>query len=166
MQLYGQKNGGVLLIIYVPLGKRCVSHRHEGVVFPARCAESTCQHAVPQAPKWPEAMWIDECLAKPEAIDNAERKGVLAKFWLCGHSAYRWVAGRASSHLCHVLREDVSQVSARRVCPYNHTWKPLLAETRPEQISNPRCSTFPISLVSFNCYNVIAAINNKLTGSL
>ena len=166
MQLYGQKKCSFLLVIYVLFGKRCFSRGNEGAVLPAWCAESECQHAPPQAPKRPEVTWIDECLAKPEAIDLAERKGVLAKVWLCGHSAYRWAAGRASSYLCHALWEDVSRVSARRACPYNHTWKPLLAQSRPEQISNPSCSTFPISLVSFNCYNVIATINNKLTGFL
>lgn len=112
-----------------------------------------------------EVTWIDECLAKPEAVDIAERKGVLAEVWLCGPSAYRW-SGRMSPCLCHVLWEDVSWVSARRVCSYNYTWKPLLAQSRPEQFSNPGCSTFAIPLVSFSCNNVIAAINNKLTGCL
>lgn len=166
MQLYGQKKCGFLLVIYILFGKWCFSRRNEGVGLPAWCAESECQRAVPQAPKWPELTGTDECFAKPEAIDIAERKGVLAKVWLCGRSAYRWAAGRESSYLCYVPWEDVSRVSATRVCPYNHTWKPLLAQTRPEQIPNPGCSTFPISLVSFNSYNVIATINNKLTGSL
>lgn len=162
----GKKKCGFLLVIYFLLGKWCFSCRNEGVVLPECCAENKCQCALPRAPKWPEVTWIDECLTKPKAIDIAERKGVLAKVWLCGHSAYRWVAGRVSSYLCHVLWEDVSRVSARRVCPYNHTWKPLLAQAGPEQIPNPSCSMFPISLVSFNCYNVIATINNKLTDSL
>lgn len=145
-------------VVFFPSG-------NEGVALPEWCAKSGHQHALPQAQRWPEETWIDENLAKPEAEDIAERKGALAEVWLCGPSAYRW-AGRMSPCLCHVLWEDVSWVSARRVCSYNHTWKPLLAQSRPEQISNPSCSTLPIQLVSFNCYNVIAAINNKLTGCL
>lgn len=119
----------------------------------------------PQAQKWPGVMWIEECLTGPESVDIAERRSALAEVWLCGPSAHGW-AGRMSSCLCHVQWEGVSWVSARRVCSYNHTWKPLLAESRPEQLSNPGCSTFPIPLVSSSRNNVIAAINNKLTGCL
>lgn len=166
MQLYGQKKKcSFLLLIYVLFEKWYSSCRNEGVVLPAWYAKSKCQCTLPQALKWPAVTWIDERVAKPEAIDISERMGVLAEVWLCGHSAYRWAAGRVSSYLCRVLWEDVSPVSARQACPYNPTWKPLLAQARPEQISHPSCSTLPSSLVSFNCFNVIATINNTLTGS-